>query len=85
MKNDGSIGSINRNKLIDCTELFSKSITKKGVTGRTSEIHNPRLSIQRTSSIVGNLNDTCEKSDSGIKQRRSKSRLRSLLARDFIE
>jgi len=72
MKNGISMGSMNRHKLIDCTELFSKSITKKAATARTS-------------SIFSNVNDTADESNSLMKQRRSKSRLRSLLARDFKE
>jgi len=85
MKNDISIGSMNRHKLIDCTEFFSKSMVKKVAPARISEVHDKKMSIQRTSSIFWNANDTSDESDSLIKQRRSKSRLKSLLARDSNE
>jgi hypothetical protein len=79
MKNDVSIDSTNRHKLIDCTELFSKSMAKKAATASTSEIHDRKISVQRTSSIGWNGNDISEK----FNPTNSKSRLRSFLARDF--
>jgi len=85
MKNDISTDSMNRHKLIDCTESFSKSMAKTAATARTTEVHNKKISIQRTNSIFQNLNDTSDKSYSLIKQHRSKSRLRNLLAKDFNE
>jgi hypothetical protein len=81
MKNDISMGSMNRHKLIDCTEFFSKSMAKTAATARTTEVHNKNMSIQRTNSIFRNLNDTFDESYSLIKQHRSKS----LLAKDFNE
>jgi len=81
MKNDISMGSMNRHKLIDCTEFFSKSMDKTAATARTSEVQNKKMSIQRTNSIFRNSHDTSDESYSLIKQRRSKS----ILARDFNE
>ena len=86
MKNDISIGSMTRHKLIDCTEFFSKSMAKKAA----NEVANRKISIERPSSITWNLrntmpNEISDESDSLIRQRRSKSRLRSLLAKDFNE
>jgi hypothetical protein len=75
------MGSMNRHKLIDCTEFFSKSMAKTAATARTTEVHNKNMSIQRTNSIFRNLNDTFDESYSLIKQHRSKS----LLAKDFNE
>jgi len=79
MKNDVSIDSTNRHKLIDCTELFSKSMAKKAAIASNSEVHDRKISVQRTSSIGWNGNDISEK----FNPINSKSRLRSFLARDF--
>jgi hypothetical protein len=83
MKNDVSMDSTNQHKLIDCTELFSKSMAKKAAIARNSEIHDKKFSIQRTSSIIWNTNDNSDKLNPMVQQRSSKSRLKSLLARDF--
>ncbi len=79
MKNDASISSINRHKLIDCAEFFSKSMAKKAATTKNSETQSQKFSIQRTSSIVSNVNDISNEPNISVKQHR----LRNLLARDF--
>ncbi|CAF1041746.1 unnamed protein product [Rotaria sp. Silwood1] len=83
MKNDTVIDSINRHKLIDCTEFFSKSMAKKAATTRISEIQNRKNSLQRTSLMFWNFNKKSSESNTWIKQNTSKSRLKSVLAKDF--
>ncbi|CAF3672550.1 unnamed protein product [Rotaria sp. Silwood1] len=85
MKNDTVIDSINRHKLIDCTEFFSKSMAKKAATTRISEIQNRKNSLQRTSLMFWNFNKKSSESNTWIKQHTSKSRLKSVLAKDFHE
>jgi hypothetical protein len=54
-------------------------MAKKAATASNSEIHDRKISVQRTSSIGWNGNDISEK----FNPTNSKSRLRSFLARDF--
>ncbi|CAF3639262.1 unnamed protein product [Rotaria sordida] len=85
IKNDILINSINRHKLIDCTEIFSKSMAKKAAITRTSEIQNKKSSLRRTSSIFWNFNKISNESNRLIKQQTSKNRLNNVLAKDFNE
>jgi hypothetical protein len=83
MKNDISNSPIARHKLIDCAEFLSKSMAQKSARSRSSDILDKKISIPLRSSVFGNLNEMPNQSDSLMKQHRSKSRLRSLLAKDF--
>lgn len=81
MKYEVIVNSTDRHKLIDCTEIFSKSIARKATISRISEINNNiKDSIPRRSSILNN-----DQSNLLIKQQQAKNRLRNILTRDSNE
>lgn len=78
MSADETLSFSHQQKLIDCRELFSKSLAKKAASTR-------EMSVDRISSVLSNLNLVAEESNTDLKPFQSRSRLRSFLARDFHE
>ncbi|CAF3697238.1 unnamed protein product [Rotaria socialis] len=74
-------GRMKNDKLIDCTEMFSKSIAKETAHTRTSENETNAIAPERMKSMIWNWNKISQERNSLGKQRRS----RDILEKDFIK
>ncbi|CAF4297205.1 unnamed protein product [Rotaria socialis] len=74
-------GRMKNDKLIDCTEMFSKSIAKETGHTRTSENETNAIAPERMKSMIWNWNKISQERNSLGKQRRS----RDILEKDFIK